>query len=169
MVKGKRWLLLSRWVNIDAGKKRHLNKLFAFNRRVMKAYLLKESLDRLWTYPCERAMLRISRAGSISCWQRLKPFEKLAQMLLDHLEGILNSWRTNVPMGVVQAVNGNIKSLLRRGRGYKNLPLSTAESSADGSNQDRIRRAQDQLGFHGGPGATLKRGFILLRTSRRSS
>jgi hypothetical protein len=26
-----------------------------------------------------------------------------------------------VPLGVVEAVNGNIKSLLRRGRGYKNL------------------------------------------------
>jgi hypothetical protein len=25
-------------------------------------------------------------------------------------------------MGVVEAVNGNIKSLLRRGRGYQNLP-----------------------------------------------
>jgi len=48
-------------------------------------------------------------------------FEKLAQMLLDHLEGILNHCRTKVPMGVVEAVNGNIKSLLRRGRGYKNL------------------------------------------------
>ena len=54
-------------------------------------------------------------------WQRLKPFEKLAQMLLDHLEGILNYCRTKVSMGVVEAVNGNIKSLLRRGRGYKNL------------------------------------------------
>jgi len=26
-----------------------------------------------------------------------------------------------VPLGVVEAVNGNIKTLLRRGRGYKNL------------------------------------------------
>jgi transposase len=42
-------------------------------------------------------------------------------MLLDHLEGILNYCRTKVRMGVVEAVNGNIKSLLRRGRGYKNL------------------------------------------------
>ena len=54
-------------------------------------------------------------------WQRLKPFEKLAQLLLDHLEGILNYCRTKVSMGVVEAVNGNIKSLLRRGRGYQNL------------------------------------------------
>jgi transposase len=38
-----------------------------------------------------------------------------------HLEGILNYCRIKVPMGVVEAVNGNIKALLRRGRGYKNL------------------------------------------------
>jgi len=47
---------------------------------------------------------------------------KAAHMLLDHIDGILNYCRTKVSMGVVEAVNGNIKSLLRRGRGYKNLP-----------------------------------------------
>jgi transposase len=122
VVKGKRWLLLSRWVNLDTGKKRQLNQLFALNRRVMKAYLLKESLDRLWTYHYEGAMVRYLKSWIDQLrWQRLEPFEKLAQMLLDHLEGILNYCRTKVPMGVVEAVNGNIKNLLRRGRGYKNL------------------------------------------------
>jgi transposase len=29
VVKGKRWLLLSRWINLDTGKKQQLNKLFA--------------------------------------------------------------------------------------------------------------------------------------------
>jgi Transposase len=42
-------------------------------------------------------------------------------MLLDHLDGILNYCRTKVRFGVVEAINGNIKTLLRRGRGYKNL------------------------------------------------
>ena len=42
-------------------------------------------------------------------------------MLLDHLDGILNYCRVKPPMGVVEAVNGNIKALIRRGRGYKNL------------------------------------------------
>ena len=122
VVKGKRWLLLSRWVHLDTDKKRQLNQLFALNRRVMKAYLLKESLDRLWTYHYEGAMLRYLQSWIDQLrWQRLRPFEKLAQMLLDHLEGILNYCRTKVAMGVVEAVNGNIKSLLRRGRGYKNL------------------------------------------------
>ena len=122
LVKGKRWLLLSRWVNLSTSKKNQLNTLFALNRRVMKAYLLKESLDRLWSYYYEGAMLRYLQSWIDQLrWQRLQPFQKLAEMLLDHLEGILNYCRTKVPMGVVEAVNGNIKSLLRRGRGYKNL------------------------------------------------
>ena len=122
LVKGKRWLLLSRWVNLTAGKRQELNQLFALNRKVFKAYLLKESLDRLWTYRYEGAMLNyLQRWIDQLRWQRLEPFRKLAEMLLDHLDGILNYCRTKVPLGVVEAVNGNIKSLLRRGRGYKNL------------------------------------------------
>lgn len=41
-------------------------------------------------------------------------------MLPDHLDGILNCCRTKAPLGAVEAVNGNIKALLRRGRGYRN-------------------------------------------------
>jgi transposase len=122
LVKGKRWLLLSRWVNLDGRKQQLLNDLFRLNRRMMKAYLLKESLDRLWTYTYEGAAKRyLNQWIDQLRWQRLEPFKKLAVMLLRHLEGILNYCRVKVPFGIVEAVNGNIKSLLRRGRGYKNL------------------------------------------------
>ena len=122
LVKGKRWLLLSRWVNLNSEKRQLLNELFRLNRRMMKAYLLKESLDRLWTYRYEGAALRyLNQWIDQLRWQRLEPFKKLAEMLLNHQEGILNYCRTPVRFGVVEAVNGNIKALLRRGRGYKNL------------------------------------------------
>jgi transposase len=122
VVKGKRWLLLTRWMNLDSQKRQQLNDLFALNRRVMKAYLLKESLERLWTYRYEGAMLRYLQSWIDQLrWQRLVPFQNLAYMLLDHLDGILNYCRTKVRFGVVEAINGNIKTLLRRGRGYKNL------------------------------------------------
>jgi hypothetical protein len=39
----------------------------ALNRRVMKAYLLKETLDRLWSYTYEGAMLRYLQVGLTSC------------------------------------------------------------------------------------------------------
>jgi transposase len=122
LVKGKRWLLLTRWINLSSGKRQELNSLFALNRKLFKAYVLKESLDRLWNYRYEGAMLNyLQRWMDQLRWQRLRPFEKLAEMLLNHLEGILNYCRTKVPLGMVEAVNGNIKALLRRGRGYKNL------------------------------------------------
>jgi transposase len=122
IVRGKRWLLLSSWVNLDRSKKRQLNQLFALNRRVMKAYLLKESLAGLWDFIYEGAMLRYLQSWIDQLrWQRLAPMEKLAKLLLNHLQGILNYCRTKVPMGVVEAVNGNIKALLRRGRGYRDL------------------------------------------------
>jgi transposase len=122
LVKGKRWLLLSRWMNLSATKRQELNELFVMNRKVFKAYLLKESLDRLWTYRYEGAMVNyLNRWIDQLRWQRLPPFQKLAEMLVSHLDGILNYCRTKVPLGVVEAINGNIKSLLRRGRGYKNL------------------------------------------------
>ena len=122
LVKGKRWLLLTRWLNLTGSKRQELNTLFAMNRRLLKAYLLKESLERLWFYHYEGAMLRYLQKWIDQLrWQRLGPFEKLAEMLLDHLDGILNYCRTKVPLGVVEAVNSNIKALLRRGRGYTNL------------------------------------------------
>ena len=54
-------------------------------------------------------------------WQRLPAFQKLAETLLKHLEGILNYCRTKVRFGVVEAINGNIRMLINRGRGYKNM------------------------------------------------
>jgi transposase len=122
VVKGKRWLLLSRWVHLDRTKRQQLTQLFALNRRVLKAYLLKESLERLWSYHYEGAMTRYLQGWVDQLrWQRLPAFQKLAAMLLEHLDGILNHCRTPVRFGVVEAINGNIKALLRRGRGYTNL------------------------------------------------
>lgn len=120
LVKGKRWLLLRRWVNLDVKDKQLLNDLFRLNRKLLKAYLLKESLDRLWTYTYEKAALRYLNEWIDQLrWQRLEPFQKLAEMLLKHQEGILNYCHVKVRFGVVEAVNGNIRLLIRRGRGYR--------------------------------------------------
>jgi transposase len=122
VIKGKRWLLLSRWENLSGDKRGQLNELFDLNRRVLKAYLLKESLDRLWNYWNPGAMFNYMGEWIDQLkWQRLKPFEKLAETLLKHADGIANYCRTKVRFGVVEAVNANIRMLINRGRGYRNL------------------------------------------------
>ena len=122
LIKGKKWLLLSRWKNLSGEKRGELNELFSLNRRLFKAYLLKESLERLWDYQYPGAMINyLEKWIEQLKWQRLAPFEKLAAMLLKHADGIANYCRTKVRFGVVEAVNGNIRMLINRGRGYKNL------------------------------------------------
>ncbi|HME08369.1 MAG TPA: transposase [Bryobacteraceae bacterium] len=49
------------------------------------------------------------------------PHDVLADMLVKHLDGILNYCRTKVRFGVGEALNGNIRMLINRGRGYKNV------------------------------------------------
>ncbi len=116
LAKGKRCPLLT------ASRKPQLNELFALNRRVMKAYPLKESLDRLWSCHSEGSMMCYLKSWIDQLrWQRFKPMEKLANRLLNHMEGILNYCRAKASLGVVEAVNGNIKALWRSGRGYHNL------------------------------------------------
>jgi len=76
LVKGKRWLLLSRWVNLTVSKRQELNQLFALNRKVFKACLLKESLDRLWSFHYKGAMLNyLQRWVDQLRWQYWKHFK----------------------------------------------------------------------------------------------
>jgi transposase len=145
VMKGKRWLLLSRWAHLERKQKRQLNDLFALNRRLFKAYLLKESLEQLWGYRYEGAALRYLQNWIQQLrWQRLKPFDKLANLLVKHLDGILNYCRTPVPFGVVEAVNANLKSLIRRGRGYRNLRyllLKAQRQAVLSAEQGQLRKA----------------------------
>lgn len=122
LIKGKKWLLLSRWKNLAPRQRGVLNRLFQLNRRVFKAYMLKESLERLWDYRYEGAMVNYLKKWTDQLrWQRLPSFQKLAAMLIKHLDGILNYCRTKVRFGVVEAINGNIRMLINRARGYKNM------------------------------------------------
>jgi hypothetical protein len=83
-VKGKRWLPLSRWVNLTAGKRQELNQLFALNRIVFKAYLLKESLDPLRR--CDAKLpATVDRSAPRTAAEALS---ETGGESLDHLDGI---------------------------------------------------------------------------------
>src|SRR5207245_8317358 len=70
--RGKRWLLLRRWKTVRGSKRGELQQLFAANRRLFKAYVLREQLDRLWTYKTRPGVLNFLN-GWINAlrWQRL--------------------------------------------------------------------------------------------------
>ena len=77
IMRGKRWLLLTRWKNLTRKKRGLLNEAFAMNRRLFKAYYLKEEIERLWSYTYEGAARRYFEDWVRSLrWQRLPAFQK---------------------------------------------------------------------------------------------
>ena len=140
IVKGKRWLLLSSWVKLDRRKKRQLNQLFALNRRVMKAYLLKESLARLWDYTDEGAIAalpaKLDRSialaaagphGEAGCHVAQTPGRN-SELLQD--QG---------PDGGSRSGEWKHQSAASTGTWLPGSQLLASESAALGRHQDRIR------------------------------
>jgi transposase len=74
----------------------------------------------LWSYRYAGVARRfLTRWLQALRWQRLPAFRKLGELLTRHVEGILNYCHEPVPFGKVEAINGNIRAMLRRGRGYR--------------------------------------------------
>lgn len=119
--RGKRWLLLRRWKTVRGSKRRELEQLFVMNRRLFKAYVLREQLDRLWTYTTRWGVARFL-LGWLNAlrWQRLPEMEKLGATLANHVEGIAAYCDHPVRFGVVESLNTTIKAVLRRARGMRN-------------------------------------------------
>jgi transposase len=90
ILRGKRWLLLRSWGNLERAERQQLGELLALNRRLAKAYLLKEQLAHLWDYTYEGAAWRFLTTWVRALrWQRLPAFDKIAQLLSRHLDGLL--------------------------------------------------------------------------------
>lgn len=118
--RGKRWLLLRRWKTLRGSKRAELQTLFAANRRLFKAYVLREPLDRLWTYKTRTGVLNFLNGWCDALrWQRLPEMERLGEFLFRHLEGIAAYCDHQVRFGVVESINTTIKAVLRRARGMR--------------------------------------------------
>lgn len=132
---GKRWLLLKRWHNLTPSRRTELSEALQRNRRLFKAYYLKEQIDQLWSYKYRAAAERFFREWLRSLrWQRLPAFKRLAARLVRYMEGILAYCEHKVPLGLVEAINGNLRAIIRRGRGYRDLEyllLKAKKTTAD--------------------------------------
>lgn len=121
-IKGQRYTLLSNWNHLGPEGRKSLRTLFDANKRLFKAYLLKESFSNLWTYQHPtwarkffdnwKAQLR---------WQRLQPLEKFAALIERHWDGIVSYSEVDnkVSLGFVEGVNNKIRLIQRRAYGIR--------------------------------------------------
>jgi transposase len=121
-IKGQKYTLLSRRENLTTDGRKALKQLLAANSRLNKAYLLKESFGQLWGYKREGWARRFFDNWKASLkWQRLKPYEKFAETIERHWDGIAAYCKpeNKVSLGFVEGLNNKIRVIQRRSYGLR--------------------------------------------------
>jgi len=121
-IKGQRYTLLSNRANLELEGKRALALLLKANRRLHKAYLLKESFGQLWSYRNPIwARKFFDRWQEQLRWSRLEPFRKFAALIERHWDGIVSYCRPEhkVSLGFMEGLNTKIRLIQRRAYGIK--------------------------------------------------
>ena len=121
-IKGQKYTLLSHPQNLTGTARKNLKLLLAANKRLNTAYLLKESFGQLWDYNREAWARKFFENWRASLkWQRLKPYEKFAEMIERHWDGIAAYCQpeNKVALGFVEGLNNKIRVMQRRAYGLR--------------------------------------------------
>ena len=101
----------------------------AANKFLNTVYLLEESFGQRWDYQREGWARRFFDNWRASLkWQRHKPYEKFAEMIEHHWDGIAayRKPQNKVALGFVEGFNNKIRVIQRRAHGLRDkeyLPL----------------------------------------------
>ena len=120
VIKGTRYLLLSRMENLKDDQLPKLEKALALNAPLSAAWYLKEELSLLWEQSSYQAMERFLRQWCERAMATgIKQLIQMAKTLLTHWTGILNWWVNPINNGKMEGTNNKIKTLTRQAYGYR--------------------------------------------------
>ena len=121
-IKGQKYTLLSRWENLTEKGREALELLFNANRRLYRAYLLKEQFGELWSCrSAADARQFFLRWQDSLLWKRLKPYRRFARMIEQHWDGIVSYCEpgNRVALGFVEGLNNKIRTIQKRAYGFR--------------------------------------------------
>lgn len=96
--------------------------MLALNLRTVRAYLLKEDLQRFWGYASAYwAGLFLDEWCKRTMRSKLVPMKKVARMLRSHRTLLLNWFRAKgkIALGAVEGLNNKAKVTTRKAYGFK--------------------------------------------------
>jgi transposase len=118
-VKGTRWSLLKAPQNQTIGQLATLAEVQTENRRLYRAFLLREELRLLYHLPDPA-----TAPAHLDAWlawasrSRLRPFVRLARTLRAHRDGILAAIRLGLSNGRLEGLNSKIRLISHRAFGF---------------------------------------------------
>lgn len=120
VIKGTRYLLLTRAANLKADQLPKLERALKLNEPLSQAWYLKEELSLLWDQSSYAEMNRFLTQWCEQAQETgVRQLQKMAKTLLVHRRGILSWWQHPINNGRMEGTNNKIKTLNRQAYGYR--------------------------------------------------
>jgi transposase len=120
-VRGKKWLLLTKFRRLRRRKRRELDALLRMNHRLFKAWLVKEQFEHAWTYTTEQGMRGfLVRWRRLLNWSRLTSLIAFYDMLMRHIDGVVSWARHRLTNAALEGNNSRVRAISQRAHGYRN-------------------------------------------------
>lgn len=123
VVKGKKYILLSRQKNLTEKGKKNLKKLMKLNKPLFKAYLMKENFFHFWDYKKKKWAQKFFQKWKLLIKRtKLLQLIKFAEMIERRSDGVFNYFdvKGNISLGYVEGINNKARHLINRGYGFRN-------------------------------------------------
>jgi transposase len=117
-LKGARFALWKNPEHLTARQHAKLAGIQHTNRRLYRAYLLKEQLRQIYRLPAGAAIALLKAWLKWARRCRLAPFVKLARTITDQQAGILAAIQHGLSNARVEAINTQIRLITRRAYGF---------------------------------------------------
>ena len=118
-LKRTRWPLLKSFWNLTLFDENRLSTLQRDNKRLYRAYLLKEAMVAV--LDCRFESLARQKLDEWVRWarrSRLEPFKRVAATIRDRADGILAYVRSGLSNGRTEGLNGKARTITRRSFGF---------------------------------------------------
>ena len=121
-LKGLRWLLFKHSSKRSAKDTRILNALNKGNRRIHRAWVLKDEFERFWDYKAAWAAERfLKRWTTTALKSRLEPIRDFVKMVRRHSHRILPYVGSRLTNAIAEGVNRIIRIVKNRASGFRHL------------------------------------------------
>ena len=121
-LKGLRWLLYRHSSTRSRRDTQTLRALEKHNRRIYRAWRLKDEFEQLWTFNAPWAALRFFKRWTTSALRsRLEPLRRFVATARRHQAGILAFVETRVTNAVAEGLNRIVKIVKNRASGFRHL------------------------------------------------
>jgi len=125
-LKGLRWLLFKHSSNRSKKDSRILNALHRGNRRIHRAWVLKDEFEQFWDYKAPWAAERfLKRWMTTALKSRIEPIRKFVQTIKKHIGRIIPFIGSRLTNAIAEGLNRIIKIVKNRASGFRTLHAFT--------------------------------------------